>query len=58
MVLEAAGADIFGLLVHAGGEAGDGSDRVFGDVELDTFGLQERDVLLDECILRLGQNTK
>src|SRR5256885_1445606 len=55
--VEAAGADIFGLLVHAGGEAGDGSDRVFGDVELDTFGLQERDVLLDERILRVGQNT-
>src|SRR6266566_386496 len=55
--VEAAGADIFGLLVHAGGEAGDGGDRVFGDVELDTFGLQERDVLLDERIFRLGQNT-
>src|SRR6202158_1013308 len=54
--VEAAGADVFGLLVHAGGEAGDGGDGVFGDVELDAFGLQQRDVLLDERILRLGQN--
>src|SRR2546425_2234839 len=54
--VQAAGADVFGLFVHAGGEAGDGGDRVFGDVELDAFGLQERDVLLDQRILRLGQN--
>jgi len=33
--VEAAGADVFGLLVHAGGEARDGGDGVFGDVELD-----------------------
>ena len=37
--MEAAGADVFGLFVHAGGEAGDGGDRIFGDVELDTLGL-------------------
>jgi len=35
--------------------ARDGGDGVFGDVELDAFGLQQRDILLDERILRLGQ---
>src|SRR5258708_902280 len=54
--VQTARADIFGLLVHAGGETGDGGDGVFGDVELDAFGLQQCDVLLDERILRLGQN--
>src|SRR5467141_5275062 len=54
--VEAAGADVFGLLVHAGGEAGDGGDGVFGDVKLKRFNIQQRDVLLDERILRLGQN--
>src|SRR5713226_2212941 len=54
--VKAAGADVFGLLVYVGGEARDGGDRVFGDVELDPFGLQQRDVLLDQRILRLGQN--
>src|SRR6266436_952524 len=50
------GADVFSLFVYAGGEARDGRDGVLGDVELDAFGLQQRDVLLDERILRLGQN--
>src|SRR5947207_4655920 len=54
--VQAAGADVFGLFVHAGGKAGDGGDGIFGDVELDAYGLQVRDVLLDQRILRFGQN--
>src|SRR5467141_3924278 len=54
--VQAAGADVFGLFVHAGGEAGDRGNGIFGNVEFDAFGLQERYVLLDERILRLGQN--
>src|SRR5947209_6406949 len=50
------GADVFGLLVHAGGEARDGGYGCVGNVELDAFGIQQRDVLLDERILRLRQN--
>src|SRR5467141_2240177 len=54
--VQAAGADVFGLLIDAGGEAGNGGDGIFGDVELDAFGFQQRHVLLDQRILRLGQN--
>src|SRR5439155_2993912 len=54
--VEAASANVFGLLVHVGGKAGDSRDCVLGDVELDAFSLQQRDVLLDERILRLGQD--
>src|SRR4029077_4941410 len=54
--VKAAGADIFGLLVYVGGEARDGGDRVFGDVELHPFRLEQRDILLDKRILRFGQN--
>src|SRR5467141_2735930 len=54
--VQAAGADVFGLLVDAGGEAGNGGDGIFGDVELDAFGFQQRHVLFDQRILRLGQN--
>jgi len=53
--VKATGAYVFRLLVHVGGEARDCGDRVFGDVELDPFGLQQRDILLDKRILRLGQ---
>src|SRR6266851_5248286 len=54
--VQTAGADVFGLLVHAGGEARNGGDGVLGDVELDSFGFQQRDVLLDQRVLRLRQN--
>src|SRR5947208_11122372 len=54
--VEAASANVFGLLVHVGGKAGDGGDGVFCDVELDALGFQQRDVLLDERILGFGQD--
>src|SRR5882762_7478245 len=55
--VQAPRADIFCLLVYACGETGDGSDGVLGDVQLDAFGFQERDVLLDERVLWLGKNS-
>src|SRR5437899_5928931 len=55
--VESASANVFGLLIHVSRKAGDGGDSVFGDVKLDAFGFQQRDVLLDERVLRLGQNT-
>src|SRR6267142_397491 len=55
--VQAPRADIFCLLVHACGELRDGGDRIFGNVELDAFGLKERHVLLDERVLRLGENS-
>ena len=54
--VEAAGADVFCLLIHVSGKAGDSGDSVFRDVKLDAFGFQQRDVLLDERILGLGQD--
>src|ERR1700674_958731 len=52
--VQAARADIFCLLVHACAESRDGGDGIFGNVKLDAFGFQERHVLLNECVLRLG----
>src|SRR5579859_6017497 len=51
--VKAPGADVFGLLVNAGGKARDGCNGIFGEVELDAFGLKKRNVLLDESIFRL-----
>src|SRR5216110_1391530 len=38
--VEAPSANVFGLLVHVGGKAGDGGDGVLSNVELDAFGFQ------------------
>src|SRR6266851_5691477 len=54
--VQAPRADIFCLLVHACGKSRDGGDGIFGNVQLHAFGLQERHVLLDERVLRLGEN--
>src|SRR6266852_1062335 len=54
--VEAAGADVFRLLVDHGSELRDGVDGVVGDVELDAFGFEQRDVLLNERVLGLGEN--
>jgi hypothetical protein len=51
------GPDVFSLLVDAGGKFRDGLDGVFGDVQLQTFGFEQCDVLLDERVLGLGENT-
>mgnify|MGYP002942642323 CR=1 FL=1 len=54
--IEATGADVFGLGIHAGGDVGDGGEGVFGEGDVDAFGLEERGVLADEGLPRLGQN--
>lgn len=54
--IEAAGADVFGLGIHAGGDVGDGGKGVFGEGDVDAFGLEERGVLANEGLPRLGQN--
>src|SRR6266851_8578042 len=54
--VEAAGADVFRLLVDDGCELRDGVYGVVGDVELDAFGFEQRDVLLDERVLGLREN--
>src|SRR6476646_7364380 len=54
--MQAACSDIFGLFVDSSREAGDGFNCVVGDVELYAFGFEQRDVLLDERILGLGED--
>ena len=54
--IEAAGADVFGLGIHAGGDVGDGGEGVLGEGDVDAFGLEERGVLSDEGLPRLGQD--
>src|SRR5262249_13179543 len=54
--MQAARADVFGLFVHAGGIAGHGRDGVLGDIELDAFGLEESDILVDQRVLWFGKN--
>lgn len=54
--IEATGADVFGLGIHTGGDVGDGGESVFGEGDVDAFGLEERGVLADEGLPRLGQD--
>src|SRR5216684_150117 len=54
--VEAAGADVFSLLVDDGCKLRDGVDGVVGDVQLHAFGFEQRDVLLDERVFGLGGN--
>lgn len=54
--IEAAGADVFGLGIHAGGDVGDGGEGVFGEGDVDAFGLEERGVLADEGLPWLSQD--
>ena len=54
--IEAAGTDVFGLCIHAGGNVGDGGKGVLGEGDVDAFGLEERGVLANEGLPRLGQN--
>ena len=55
--MEAAGADVLGLLVDAGGEAGEGGDGVFGESQLHAFGFEKRGILLDESVLWLREDS-
>ena len=55
--MQAPRADIFRFLVHSGGETRDFLNRIIGERQLDAFCLEQRDVLLDQSILRLGQNS-
>src|SRR5262252_6487172 len=54
--MKTASADVFGLFVDRGGEAGDGFHCVVGDIELDAFGLEQRNVLLGERVFGLREN--
>ena len=54
--MEAARADVFGLLVDADGVARDRVYGVFGEFEFDALGFEQGLVLLDERVLRLGQD--
>src|SRR5216684_2925214 len=54
--MQAARADVFRLFVHAGGKARDGLHSILGKREFHTLGFKQRDVLLDERVLRLGEN--
>src|SRR6476469_4276632 len=53
---EAARADILDIGVHLDGDVGDSVDRVRGELEIDAFGLHQRDVLPDEAVLWLGKD--
>jgi len=54
--VEAARADIFGLLVDTGGETGDGGDGVIGENQFYTFCFQQGDGLLEQRVFWLGEN--
>src|ERR1700719_2320259 len=54
--VKASGADVFRLLVDHDGVAGEGGDGVVAEIQLYAFRVQQRDVLLDEGILRFREN--
>src|SRR5215469_9419265 len=54
--MQPAGADILSLLVHVGGKARDGLNGVFRDLQLHALGLEQRNILLDQRIFRLGED--
>src|SRR5208283_450521 len=54
--VQTARADVFRLLIHAGGKFGDGLYGIFSELELDALGIQQGDVLLDERVLGLGED--
>src|SRR5579864_5480764 len=54
--MQAARADVFGMLVYARGVAGDGRDGVVAERKLEAFGIEESDVLLDEGVFRFRED--
>jgi hypothetical protein len=52
-----AGADILDGGVYLDADIGDGVNRVLGEFEIDTLGLHQRNILLDEAGLGLGEDT-
>ncbi len=54
--MQSACADIFGLVIYEHREARQRSDSVIGKDQFDTFGFEQRDVLLDECVLRFRKD--
>ena len=54
--MEAAGADVFGLLVDVAGELGDAADGAVFEFQFDAFRCEHGLVLLDERVLRLGED--
>src|SRR4029078_12620621 len=53
---ETAGADILDIRVPLDRNIGNGLDGVAGEVEVDAFGLHQRDILPDQASLRLGED--
>ena len=54
--MEAACADVLGLLVDGSGETSDGFDGIVGEMKLQTFCFEKRDVLLDERVFGFREN--
>src|SRR5271157_639633 len=54
--VQAARADVFRLLVDAGGEARDGRHGIIGKYEFNAFGIQQRDGLFQKRVLRLRED--
>src|SRR6476469_1244218 len=54
--MQPARADIFRALVDVGRDQRDFLDRVFGESKMNAFGFQQGFILLDQRILRFGQN--
>src|SRR5579864_7974070 len=54
--VQAARADVFRLLVDERGEARDGGHTVLAEIHFQTFGVEQRNVLLDEGVFRLREN--
>src|SRR5579864_5121043 len=54
--VKAAGANVFGLLVDAGGESRQGRNSILRESQLQALGFEQRGVLLYERIFRLGED--
>ena len=54
--MEAARADVLGLFVHVAGELRDAADGVGTELEHDALRREQRLILLDERVLRLGED--
>src|SRR5215469_2538220 len=54
--VQAARANVLGLLVDASGKAGHCGNGVFRKIQLQSLGFEQRGVLLDERVLRLGED--
>src|SRR5262249_50297391 len=54
--VQTSGSDVFGPIVDDGRKIRDSLDRIVRESDFNSFGIHQRDVLLDERAARLGQN--